>query len=141
MQRGLVWGFLALAGAGIGACTPEAEKEAAEPATSATTVVQAQKTAAGLKPVDLSSGVAGAKVKYAKKAPPLRKATQDEVEELNGTYRTEGSRDRLLRRIEVARPEHRDDLVGLYNTVAAKLPEADRNAAQAKLAQVMARVR
>jgi hypothetical protein len=75
------------------------------------------------------------------KAPPFRPATRDEIEDLNGTFRTEGSRDRLLRRIEFARErDTRQHLLGVFRQVTAKLPPQERGIATAKLAGVLGRV-
>lgn len=71
---------------------------------------------------------------FSVEAPPLRKATRDEIEELNGTYRTEGSRERLLRRIQagVDTPV-RTQLISLYRRVSGKLSAEERAAAEALL--------
>lgn len=72
------------------------------------------------------------------KAPALRRATRDEIEDYNGTFRTEGSRDRLLGRIKSAPNEHaRWELVDVFGCVTRNLSPETRSKANAKLAAVL----
>ena len=120
------------------ACATETPPELSDRENAATAAL-----AAGLaKPVDNARPllVEQGRPSVSVKAPPLRKATQDEVEELNETFRTEGSRDRVLRRIELASGENRERLVKYYNSVATKnLAPAENERAKAKLADTLAR--
>jgi hypothetical protein len=126
MSTRLVLGCLAMLGGGVLACTPEASEGN-----------QLAVVNAGVKPVDISSSGARGRVLFARKAPPLRRATEDEIEELNGTFRTPGSRDRILRRIESADAAHRDQLIGLYNRAIDNLASNERDQAKAKLDQAI----
>ncbi|HET7545327.1 MAG TPA: hypothetical protein VFK05_35920 [Polyangiaceae bacterium] len=95
--------------------------------------------AADAKPIEAQSELrTTGKPPFTVKAPPLRKATVDEVEELNETFRTEGSRDRVLRRIEGAQGENRQRLIAYYNSVAIRaLAPADQAQARAKLSAAL----
>jgi len=144
--------FLVLCVSGLGAigCAserldPDARKSDVAGGVSAETATKAEVAA---KPVDrtpVALGVPGERALKAanmQKAPPLRKATVDEIEVLNETFRTEGSRETIRQRIEKARnATDRQRLIAYYNSVVVRnLSPAELSDAQAKLSATLARV-
>ncbi len=116
-------------GAVVAACTNAAPEE---PLLGTTR--QSIKSDEARVPTDLSpQATAPAKKIRRVTAPAFRPATRDEIEALNGTYRTEGSWDRLLRFIEAAEDEEtKERLVARLQFVTRKLPAEMRSRARAK---------
>jgi hypothetical protein len=100
-------------------------------------------SAEGSKPVDLIGDLGAVPAAVAatakRKAPPLRRATIDEIEDLNGTFRTPGSRDRILRRIAVLPPTERGALAAVLRAAIEQLPPQEQAEAKAKLATSLTR--
>lgn len=141
------WVALVVAGMSSVACMAEPEPDgAASEARTGERQEALQKADTAAKPVDATPVTSGETASVAakanlQKAPPLRKATKDEIEVLNETFGTEGSREIILRRIENAKGEDdRQRLVGYYNSVVLRnLSAADREAARGKLESTLAR--
>lgn len=74
--------------------------------------------------------------RFTEKAPPFREATQDEIEVLEGTYRTERSRDELLNAIAHGRADFKESRIEKFKEVAKTLPPAEREKALEKLANM-----
>jgi hypothetical protein len=74
--------------------------------------------------------------RFTEKAPPVREATQDEIEVLEGTYRTERSREELLDAIANGHPDLKKSRVEKFKEVANTLPPAEREKALEELAKV-----
>lgn len=92
------------------------------------------------KPVDDSSGAPRSSGKPEKviKGPGWRRASLDEVEDLEKTYRTAGSREILLDRI---RETSDSGLVAEFNKVADGLPSGEQIVARGRLKQVLDEVK
>jgi hypothetical protein len=75
---------------------------------------------------------------HVQKAPALRHATPDEIEELNGTFRTPGSRERLLQRIQtVSEQQTKEQLAAPLRKALATLGAEERAELTARLAEVL----
>ncbi|HKY37344.1 MAG TPA: hypothetical protein VJN18_15485 [Polyangiaceae bacterium] len=77
------------------------------------------------------------------KKPALRKATRDEVEELNGTYRTSGSREKVLGRIARAQAAGDSDaaagMADILDKAIDKMPAGEQAQARQELDRQLGR--
>jgi hypothetical protein len=117
----------------LGACgTPPQETE------DHTEIHQQQLTVgASRMPIDNAPIIRVGRPKFSKPAPEFRRATPDEVEVLEGTYRTEASREDLLAAIKNGDAELRDERVAKFKQVVGPLPEGQRQRALSRLAEIL----
>lgn len=132
-----VFPTLVLCCAALGGCNADVPDEPATDRVVLTETIGTSQVPIDTTPQKSTLSEAGKAVRLVK-APSLRPATRDEIEDYNGTFRTEGSRDRLLARIRSASDEQaRRQLVAVFERVTRNLSPETRGRANTKLAAAL----